>query len=313
MSEKPAPTTDIITLHFNKPQLTANCIEKCLGISDEWRHMWIVDNGSDEAFVYSGAHAERITVLRSADNLGFSGGVNLGLQQVSAGPAQAALLLNNDAHLECGYIRACESMAAAQPHLWACVGIGCAPASEGSGNPIPIEAPQPMTRVAPYFPTKWAPDDDYPTEPFQVDWVTGAAMWLSRTAWEAVGPWDEVFFLYCEDVDYGYRIRQAGGQVWCIPKIHYFHARNASSDAQLGLVYYYAFRGFFRFFQKHNLIRLFGLFRWALSKSGQENPYHLYLRRSAMWDWMFNRMGPVRPKRLQKLQRAAAQYTVQKD
>ncbi|MGB1076399.1 MAG: glycosyltransferase family 2 protein [Flavobacteriales bacterium] len=306
-------TTDIITLHFNKPQLTAHCIEKCLDISDEWRHMWIVDNGSDEPFVYTGPHAERITVLRSAENLGFSGGVNLGLQKVGAGPAQAALLLNNDAHPERGYISACESIAAAQPDLWGCAGIGCAPESEGTGSPVPIEAPRPMMRVAPYFPLEWDPNCDYPTKPFQVDWVTGAAMWISRAAWETLGPWDESFFLYCEDVDYCYRIRQAGGQVWCLPTIRYFHIRNASSDPHLQLGTYYAFRGFFRFFQKHNRMRLFGLFRWAFSTNAHVDRYSLYLRRAAFWDWICGQMGPVRPKRLQKLQRVFAKYSVQKD
>ena len=42
------------------------------------------------------------------------------------------------------------------------------------------------------------------------DWATGAAMFISRPALDAVGPWDERFFLYSEETDYALRLRDAG-------------------------------------------------------------------------------------------------------
>lgn len=43
-----------------------------------------------------------------------------------------------------------------------------------------------------------------------VEWVNGACMVLPRAAWEAVGGFDEGYFMYCEDVDLCLRLRLAG-------------------------------------------------------------------------------------------------------
>ena len=42
------------------------------------------------------------------------------------------------------------------------------------------------------------------------DWATGAAMFISRSAIDAVGEWDERFFLYSEETDYALRVRDEG-------------------------------------------------------------------------------------------------------
>ena len=55
-------------------------------------------------------------------------------------------------------------------------------------------------------------------EPREVGWVMGAALVLRREALEQVGLFDEEFFLYSEEVDLQFRLRQAG---W---KVHYFPA-----------------------------------------------------------------------------------------
>jgi N-acetylglucosaminyl-diphospho-decaprenol L-rhamnosyltransferase len=54
--------------------------------------------------------------------------------------------------------------------------------------------------------------------PHAVDWVTGAALVLRREALDQVGLFDEEFFLYSEEVDLQFRLRQAGWDV------HYFPA-----------------------------------------------------------------------------------------
>ena len=46
--------------------------------------------------------------------------------------------------------------------------------------------------------------------PTTVDWASGAALCVSRACAEAVGPWDESFFLYSEEVDFQLRARDAG-------------------------------------------------------------------------------------------------------
>ena len=49
------------------------------------------------------------------------------------------------------------------------------------------------------------------TRPRDVDWVSGAAVWLRRDALDAVGGWDERYFMYLEDVDLCWRLRRPAG------------------------------------------------------------------------------------------------------
>jgi GT2 family glycosyltransferase len=63
-----------------------------------------------------------------------------------------------------------------------------------------------------------------------VDWVVGAAMLIRRRAFEAVGGWDERYFLYCEDVDFCRRCARAGWETAYVPEVrllHRFHRESA--------------------------------------------------------------------------------------
>ena len=50
------------------------------------------------------------------------------------------------------------------------------------------------------------------------DYLLGGCMCVSRTAWERTGPFDESFFLYCEDVDWCLRARAAGVPLAVLPE-----------------------------------------------------------------------------------------------
>jgi GT2 family glycosyltransferase len=61
------------------------------------------------------------------------------------------------------------------------------------------------------------------TEPRAVDWVMGAALVLRREALAQVGLFDEGFFLYSEEVDLQFRLRQAGWEVHYFPEVTVVH------------------------------------------------------------------------------------------
>ncbi len=57
----------------------------------------------------------------------------------------------------------------------------------------------------------------------QVEWATGAILLVSAKAREAVGDWDESFFLYSEEVDYLRRVRAAGLKILYVPQALAIH------------------------------------------------------------------------------------------
>jgi N-acetylglucosaminyl-diphospho-decaprenol L-rhamnosyltransferase len=69
-----------------------------------------------------------------------------------------------------------------------------------------------------------------------VDWVIGGAMLIRRAAFNAVGGWDERYFLYIEDTDFCRRCIQAGWEVAFVPSVSLRHrypraSRNAGPMA----------------------------------------------------------------------------------
>lgn len=63
-----------------------------------------------------------------------------------------------------------------------------------------------------------------------VDWITGCFLMFRRAALDDVGPFDEDYFLYFEDVDICYRLKQAGWRVSYVPCGSVMHRIGGSSD-----------------------------------------------------------------------------------
>jgi N-acetylglucosaminyl-diphospho-decaprenol L-rhamnosyltransferase len=92
-----------------------------------------------------------------------------------------------------------------------------------------------------------------------VDWVLGAAMLVRHEAVSSVGFLDESYFLYFEDVDWSYRMWQAGWRVGITNKAecHHVHARASAGNGPLGPISNRLtrvhIRSAIRFFLKHGV------------------------------------------------------------
>jgi N-acetylglucosaminyl-diphospho-decaprenol L-rhamnosyltransferase len=82
----------------------------------------------------------------------------------------------------------------------------------------------------------------------EVDWVVGAALLVRREAADAVGLFDEDFFMFSEEADWLFRFRQAGWKVWFYPGAEVVHVGGASHG---GRMYVENLRGHLRFLLKH--------------------------------------------------------------
>ncbi|MFD0869516.1 glycosyltransferase family 2 protein [Paenibacillus residui] len=90
------------------------------------------------------------------------------------------------------------------------------------------------------------PDEEYP-----VDCLVGAFMLVRRKAIDEVGLLDEQFFMYGEDVDWCYRIKQAGWTNYYYPKTHIIHYKGASSRKRPLKIVYEFHRAMYLFHRKH--------------------------------------------------------------
>lgn len=147
--------------------------------------------------------AEDFEVVLAPGNLGYAGGMNLGLRHLEEAGFDQALLLTHDAALRPGCLAALRAAATRLPGFGALGPVllrpgGQEPFSYGGmirrdGTNAHRKAPGP------------AGDGISP-----VDWIDGGTMLLSAAALDRVGLLDERFWSYCEDVDLCLRLRAAG-------------------------------------------------------------------------------------------------------
>jgi len=111
----------------------------------------------------------------------------------------------------------------------------------------------PLGRILPKnrFATDYLMTDWDHLSPRRVDWLSGACCLVRREALERVGLLDDKYFMYCEDVDWGYRMRAAGWERWYVPTAQITHLIGGSSDQRmLGSVIHFH-QSMYRFYRKH--------------------------------------------------------------
>jgi N-acetylglucosaminyl-diphospho-decaprenol L-rhamnosyltransferase len=85
----------------------------------------------------------------------------------------------------------------------------------------------------------------------EVDWVVGACLLMRRTALDQVGPLDEMFFMYSEEMDWCYRVKERGWKVVYLPTAEVIHHEGKSSEQVLPVKHVQFQRSKVLFFKKH--------------------------------------------------------------
>lgn len=107
-------------------------------------------------------------------------------------------------------------------------------------------------------------------EAHECDWVSGASMIMRREVIEQIGLMDDGYFLYFEEVDFCWRAKQAGWEVWYVPQSRVMHLEGAATGiraaAKRRAKYWYDSRR--RFFVKHYGVAglLFADALWAVGR-----------------------------------------------
>ena len=175
------------------------------------------------------------TVLRTGRNGGYAAGINLGV--AAAGPHTAVLVVNSDVRLRPGCVaELLRRMRATN------AGVVVPRLTDARGRLIESMRREPSVahsfwdavlsaklagRVHDLGETVTDPAA-YEVEQ-RVDWAEGSTQLISRECWEACGPWDESFFLYCEETDFDLRARDAGLGTLYVPTAEAAHLEGGSS------------------------------------------------------------------------------------
>jgi N-acetylglucosaminyl-diphospho-decaprenol L-rhamnosyltransferase len=106
-----------------------------------------------------------------------------------------------------------------------------------------------------------------PDQAAEIDSVVGAFMLVRREAIEQAGLLDEIFWMYGEDLDWAYRIKQCGWKVYYYPAVVVTHVKRASSgqaNAGAAKAKYEFDRAMWLFYRKHYQATTPGVVNWLV-------------------------------------------------
>ena len=186
----------------------------------------LIDNGSDDDSVeMTRAEFPEVKVLEMGQNLGFGRAIN---RAVAALPGDPIILLNNDAVAEPRFVEAL--IEASDQEAGMVAGVLLQERSPGSIDSAGILADSTLMSVD-YLqgePVAALAGAAAPLGP------TGAAALYGRSAFEAVGGFDERIFLYFEDLDLALRLVAAGASCRLAAEARAVHAYSATLGANSG-------------------------------------------------------------------------------
>jgi len=212
------PALSVIVVNWNGGDLLASCLSSVRdatgGISTE---VLLVDNAStDGSTARALAALPAAKLIQNSGNSGFARAANQALE-VAAG--EFLLLLNPDARIERGSIARMLEVMATDARIGI---IGC-PSADENGRVVPgYETSYPGARGRTLAATGGGAERD-------VAWVSGACLIARREMIAEIGPLDDGFFMYYEDVDWCYRARAAAWRVVTLPDVTVTHVLGGSS------------------------------------------------------------------------------------
>lgn len=270
MSDTIVDDLGIVILNWNTRDYLRRCLETVYASQGDFRYQVIVvDNAStDSSAEMVKAEFPQAHLIESAINGGYPYGNNLGLRalgfgaagQVDANAPRYALLLNPDTEVPQDALAAMVRFMDGRPDVGVAgpklvLADGTLDKACKRGFPTPLVSFYHFAGLSRLFPNsprfaRYNMTFVHPDQEAEVDSVVGAYMQVHREAIAAVGLLDEAFFMYAEDIDWAYRIKQAGWKIVYHPQVVVKHVKRAASR-QSKRAQFEFWRAMLIFYRKH--------------------------------------------------------------
>jgi GT2 family glycosyltransferase len=292
------PKITIVILNWNGYEDTSECIISLQKITYDNYQIVVVDNGSDdEEFNKLKNNFPLIQVLRSDDNLGFTGGNNLGIKYSLEEKADYILLLNNDTIVEPNFIQPLLNVFEEDKNA----GI-VAPQINYFYEPRKIWTEG--GKISRLRGSGFAYSDQIESniKPYnkEVTFVSGCCMLIKKEVFEKIGLFDENYFLYVEDADLCYRTTHAGYKIIVTHSSKIHHKVSSSTKEYLSLLplyyvtrnrLYFAKKNFPNFFIITVLYIVFSMSIKSIYWIFSNNSKNILIIINAFKDYFSKRMG----------------------
>ncbi len=263
----------IIIVNYNTCKLTVECIQSVYDSQLDYQYeIFVVDNASVDGSVLAIRQSfSNVTVIANKENVGFSRANN---QAIRAAKGRYILLLNSDTVVQENTIYEMLQFMDKNDNIGA---SGCKVVlPDGSldqachrGFPTPAASFYYMTGFAKRYPNNPTFTGYHLTylnmdETHEIDCLVGAYMLVRRKAIEQAGLLDETFFMYGEDIDWCYRIKEAGWKIVYYPLVSIIHYKGASSRKKPFKIIYEFHRAMYLFHKYHYAKKYPFIINWVV-------------------------------------------------
>jgi hypothetical protein len=230
----------ITVLNWNGSDDTIDCVNSLKYQSFKDFEILVIDNGSkltDYEKLSILNNINNVTVIRNERNLGFAGGVNIGIHHAIKNNYEYVALFNNDAIADKDWLKNLLNGFNQNSSTSAVTGLllhedGQTIDSTGDYYSIwgmPFPRSRGLAAAA-------APNSGY------VFSATGGATLYKTTLFKEIGLFDESFFAYYEDVDISFRAQLAGHKIYYTKDAIAYHKQGATSKKIPGFTVYQTFK-----------------------------------------------------------------------
>lgn len=250
----------VVIVNYNTVKFLRGCLRKLQPeLAGRASEVFVVDNGSGDGSAAMVRHEfPAVTLLETGENLGFARANNRALRLARG---RHVLLLNPDTEVTPGSVAGLEAALDTLPDA---VGVGPKIVRPDGRLDLACRRSFPSPGVAlarllgfsRVFPrnrrlARYNRTYEDPDQPGEIDAGTAAAMAFQRDALEALGFFDEDFFMYGEDLDLCYRLRARGGRIYYVPSAVVLHYKGEASRQQPRAMLREFHRAMWLFYRKH--------------------------------------------------------------
>lgn len=250
----------VIVVNYSQERLLRDCLNSLRNAAPRHRlDVIVIDNASsDDSVAMVRREFPDARLVANADNLGFTKANNQGME-IAHG--RHLMLLNNDTRVLPGAFSAAIDWLDQHPEAGV-AGLKLLNEDKSlqlscrrfpSFSQALFNRHSLLTQLLPKnrFSREYLMMDFRHDKIQDVDWVSGACLVIRREAYEDLGGLDERFFMYSEDVDYCYRVWEAGYHVVYLPFARVIHLIGQSSRKNRTLTILERHRSMYKFYKKH--------------------------------------------------------------
>lgn len=254
-------TLSIIIVNYNTNEFLRQCLTSLYDLEHlvSFETIVVDNNSNDGSCKMVRGDFPQVHLLKNNENVGFAKANNIGIEMARG---KYILLLNSDTKVVGDALEKMVQFLDSHPNVAVVTARLVYPDLSDQGVartfPTPINAffgrRSLLTRLFPnnrfsqkYLVSRMHMSD----EPFEIDWVSGACLMVRKKVIEEIGALDEGFFMYWEDADLCFRIKQRGWKVICHPEALVIHYEGKSTPRKSSRLIVEFNKSVYRFFRKH--------------------------------------------------------------